>query len=327
MTLIIGPNTKKEKTANVKGEIYNLIGNSSRIIQIILWTFCYHTSIFVTIPHISDPLNSNKTNKGITDITFTEVILTFVNVLFLIINIRHGYLAATTKSYLEEKEILDLVLKEKEHEKLIEQDLNIKRITSTCKKCEKIRNLRDKHCSICQKCVLEFDHHCILLNNCIGKRNYRFFLAYIILTVAQVFLFIIENLLSIYYYFLEFQVRVSNNNQKHSDPKINALKSTTLGFDLIMNFPVRGFTCIIICSCALLGVGYILLKNIICIYKEQTECERTYKINHNLCSFENYVKENNENCVKVRTGVLPKFFFLLKKALSIKNLFEILWIE
>ena len=41
-----------------------------------------------------------------------------------------------------------------------------------------------KHCRRCDKCVAAFDHHCIFLNNCIGSRNYRWFLALLVIAVV-----------------------------------------------------------------------------------------------------------------------------------------------
>lgn len=51
--------------------------------------------------------------------------------------------------------------------------------TKYCKTCNIWRNPRTHHCRICDNCVEAQDHHCVWLNNCVGRRNYRYFFAFV----------------------------------------------------------------------------------------------------------------------------------------------------
>ncbi|KAF2208236.1 hypothetical protein CERZMDRAFT_87956 [Cercospora zeae-maydis SCOH1-5] len=51
--------------------------------------------------------------------------------------------------------------------------------TKYCKTCNVWRPPRAHHCRVCDACIETQDHHCVWLNNCVGRRNYRFFFAYI----------------------------------------------------------------------------------------------------------------------------------------------------
>ncbi|KAF4124456.1 hypothetical protein GMORB2_5122 [Geosmithia morbida] len=48
-----------------------------------------------------------------------------------------------------------------------------------CRTCNIWRPPRAHHCRMCDNCVETHDHHCVWINNCVGKRNYRYFFAFV----------------------------------------------------------------------------------------------------------------------------------------------------
>ena len=51
--------------------------------------------------------------------------------------------------------------------------------TKYCKTCNIWRPPRCHHCRVCDNCIENQDHHCVWINNCVGRRNYRYFFAFV----------------------------------------------------------------------------------------------------------------------------------------------------
>ncbi|KAJ8124696.1 hypothetical protein O1611_g8944 [Lasiodiplodia mahajangana] len=57
--------------------------------------------------------------------------------------------------------------------------------TKFCRSCNIWRPPRAHHCRLCDNCVETQDHHCVWVNNCVGRRNYRYFFAFVTSTTIM----------------------------------------------------------------------------------------------------------------------------------------------
>ncbi|XP_025115882.1 probable protein S-acyltransferase 22 isoform X2 [Pomacea canaliculata] len=74
-----------------------------------------------------------------------------------------------------------------------------------CYLCEVDVGPKSKHCRACNKCVSDFDHHCKWLNNCVGGRNYRWFLASLVMGTCGTLLVVVVGLTQFISFFVDKQ--------------------------------------------------------------------------------------------------------------------------
>ena len=110
---------------------------------------------------------------------FLNIIYIILSSIFFILNIYYMLKCACTDPGILPKQFENknyITKKEKMRYKINGHIL----ILNYCYSCNIFRPPRTSHCSRCDNCVERFDHHCLWLSNCIGKRNYKYFYAFLL---------------------------------------------------------------------------------------------------------------------------------------------------
>jgi hypothetical protein len=93
-----------------------------------------------------------------------------------------------------------------------------------CRTCHIYRPVRTSHCRDCGCCVMEFDHHCPWVSNCVGKRNYKYFVGFILST----------NLLIIYLFCASLVILIHEASLSSLGEAIQ--KYPVAGMELVVSF-------------------------------------------------------------------------------------------
>lgn len=120
-----------------------------------------------------------------------------------------------------------------------------------CMTCEIFRPPRASHCSFCDNCVEEFDHHCPWVSNCIGRRNYRYFVLFLV-QLSMLIDYAFGLMIAMLY-------------------KANEAMGQGIGY-AILEYPGI-LALIILCGMTGLAVQWLVIYNLILISRDQTTSE------------------------------------------------------
>ena len=111
-----------------------------------------------------------------------------------------------------------------------------------CGTCSIMRPIRSSHCGDCDNCVERCDHHCPWVGNCVGKRNYIYFIGYII-TLTILYFYIEGFCIALIWKHLHDNKR--DNNEKKKGEKRDHMTAYSLCDD-IMNIYliIYGIACL-----------------------------------------------------------------------------------
>lgn len=122
-----------------------------------------------------------------------------------------------------------------------------------CYTCNIIRPVRTSHCAECDNCTERFDHHCIWIGQCVGKRNYSYFILFLVLlNTNSIFHIIINSII--------LSKEIENLYYLYKESDSSSLISTIKFQDelIFMSKKIIGITSFLIFYCTCFTLFFIL---------------------------------------------------------------------
>ena len=138
-----------------------------------------------------------------------------------------------------------------------------------CELCAQVMPPRAEHCDACNQCTLRVDHHCVWIgNNCVGLLNHKFFLLFL-LYINVFFVQIMGPFIKLLFLGVDED---SQAEQTGEEEQVH-LESGNLGaLELLANYP-NEFVVYALCNALLLGIGFMLLYQIVILCMNKTTME------------------------------------------------------
>jgi len=120
---------------------------------------------------------------GLNQLHLFVLVVAVHGILFLYVLVNFSIATFMDPGRLPKVDIKDVIEDEGNHQSgnyknVLINDINVR--MKWCTTCQFYRPPRSSHCGVCNACIDTMDHHCPWVCNCIARRNYKYFLQFLI---------------------------------------------------------------------------------------------------------------------------------------------------